>query len=61
MAALLAVPASAQSGGQPGGKRHHKAEQQAAAPRKIDDKAYNDALSKIPASNDKPDPWRNMR
>jgi hypothetical protein len=61
MAVLLTVPASAQSGGQPGEKKHHKTEQQAKAPKKVDDKAYNDALSKIPASNDKPDPWRNMR
>jgi hypothetical protein len=31
------------------------------AKKKADEKAYNDALKKIPESKEKPDPWKTMR
>jgi hypothetical protein len=53
--AMLAVPAAAQMGG---GKRHGgggeaKSEQKP----KVDEKAYQDALKRIPDPKDKYDPW----
>jgi archaellum biogenesis protein FlaJ (TadC family) len=60
--ALLTVPAYSQE--MPGGKKHHRTEQKTDEQKdrkKVDDKAYNDALSRIPTSNEKPDPWRNLR
>jgi len=29
--------------------------------KKVDEKAYENALKNIPASTDKPDPWKSMR
>jgi hypothetical protein len=54
--ALLAVPAQAQMGG---GKRGHKGGGPAAAGKKpnVDEKAYQEALKRIPDSKEKYDPW----
>jgi hypothetical protein len=54
--ALLAVPAQAQMGG---GKRGHKSDDTRAADKKpkVDDKAYQEALKRIPDSKEKYDPW----
>ncbi len=61
--ALLAVAAHAQGTGP--GKRHSqpKDEQKTEnlAKKKADEKAYKDALDKIPQSTEKPDPWKTMR
>jgi Spy/CpxP family protein refolding chaperone len=58
--ALVAVPAHAQMGG--GGKRGHKADDTAKtddqkAKAKADDKAYQEALKRIPDPKEKYDPW----
>ena len=54
--ALLAVPAQAQMGG---GKRGHRGDDTSAANKKpkVDDKAYQEALKRIPDSMEKYDPW----
>jgi hypothetical protein len=54
--ALLAVPAQAQMGG---GKRGHKSDDINAANKKpkVDDKAYQEALKRIPEPKEKYDPW----
>jgi hypothetical protein len=54
--ALLAVPAQAQVGG---GKRGHKSDDTKAADKKpkVDDKAYQEALKRIPDPQEKYDPW----
>jgi hypothetical protein len=54
--ALLAVPAQAQMGG---GKRGHRGDDTSAANKKpkVDDKAYQEALKRIPDSKEKYDPW----
>ena len=31
------------------------------AKKKVNEKAYEDALKNIPASSEKPDPWKSMR
>jgi hypothetical protein len=59
--ALMAMPAHAQMGGG-GGKRGQKTEDAAksaedAKKKKVDDKAYQDALKRIPDSKEKYDPW----
>ena len=59
---LLTLAASAQMVGNEKGKRHRdtqKTEDQ--AKKKVNEKAYEDALKNIPASNEKPDPWKSMR
>jgi hypothetical protein len=59
---LLSLAASAQMGGSEKGKRHRdtqKTEDQ--AKKKVDEKAYEDALKSIPASIKKQDPWKSMR
>jgi hypothetical protein len=57
--ALLALPAQAQMGG---GKRNHdsntKTEQKKP---QIDEKAYNEALKRIPEPKEKYDPWSGAR
>ena len=61
--ALLAVAAHAQGMG----NRHRQTQPQAApktedlAKKKADEKAYKDALDKIPQSTEKPDPWKTTR
>jgi hypothetical protein len=61
--ALLAGAAHAQATGP--GKRHEqpKAAQKTEDPakKKAEEKAYRDALDKIPESKEKPDPWKAMR
>jgi hypothetical protein len=54
--ALLAVPVQAQMGG---GKRGHKSDDTNAANKKpkVDDKAYQEALKRIPEPKEKYDPW----
>ena len=53
---LLAVSAQAQMGG---GRRGHQGDNTKAADKKprVDDKAYQDALKRIPDSKEKYDPW----
>jgi hypothetical protein len=58
--ALVAMPAHAQMGG--GGKRGHKTDDTAKAAddakkKKADDKAYQEALKRIPDPKEKYDPW----
>ena len=61
--ALLAVAAHAQGAG----NRRAPTQPQVApktenaAKKKADEKAYKDALDKIPESKEKPDPWKTMR
>jgi hypothetical protein len=59
--ALLAVAAHAQGVGK--GKRQPTDTQKPEnlAKKKADEKAYKDALEKIPESKEKPDPWKTMR
>jgi hypothetical protein len=54
--ALLAVPAQAQMAG---GKRGHQGDHSKAEDKrpKVDDKAYQEALKRIPDSKEKYDPW----
>ena len=53
--ALLAAPAQAQGGG----KRGHQGDNTKAEDKKpkVDDKAYQEALKRIPDSKEKYDPW----
>ena len=53
---LVALPAYAQGGH---GRRHHHSDQKTERKPKVDDKAYNRALSSLP--DQKYDPWSNMR
>jgi hypothetical protein len=55
---LLALPAQAQMGG----KRNHD-DSKKAEPKKtqIDEKAYNEALKRIPEPKEKYDPWSGAR
>ena len=58
--ALLTVAASAQMVGSEKGKKHRdtqKTEDQAKK-KKVDEKAYEDALKSIPPSSEKSDPWK---
>ena len=54
--ALLAVPAQAQMAG---GKRGNQSDNTKAGDKKpkVDDKAYQEALKRIPDSKEKYDPW----
>jgi hypothetical protein len=58
--ALVTAPAAAQE--MMGGKRHQRADQKAdpnkEARRKAAEKAYNDALAKIPEPKEPYDPWK---
>jgi len=58
---LLTVTAHAQGIGK--GKRHQQDTQKTEdkTKKKADEKAYEDALKSIPASNEKSDPWKSMR
>jgi hypothetical protein len=61
--ALLTLAASAQMVGSEKGKKHRdtqKTEDQAKK-KKVDEKAYEDALKSIPPSSEKSDPWKSMR
>ena len=60
--ALLTFAASAQMVGSEKGKKHRDTQQtQSPAKKKVDEKAYEDALKSIPSSSEKPDPWKGMR
>ena len=63
--ALLATPAQAQHkqmDPMSGSKGQQSAQSaQDIAKRKADEKAYNDALRRIPDATEKQDPWKNMR
>jgi hypothetical protein len=54
--ALLALPAEAQMGGGKRGGRGDDAKTEAKKPQ-IDEKAYKDALKRIPEPKEKYDPW----
>jgi hypothetical protein len=57
--ALLVPPAEAQMGG---GKRHgDDAKKTDQKKPQVDEKAYNDALKRIPDSKEKYDPWSGAR
>jgi len=56
--ALMAVPAHAQGSGI--GDRQPPQKAGSKAP-KADEQAYKDALKRIPATTEKPDPWKIMR
>ena len=64
MVALLTVAGHAQ-GSAGMGKRQQTAappaKKEDPAKKKADEKAYKDALDKIPESKEKPDPWKSMR
>jgi hypothetical protein len=59
--ALLVVPASAQMGG--GGGRHQKSDDTKTDDKKpkVDEKAYQEALKRIPDPKEKYDPWSGAR
>jgi len=59
--ALLVLPAQAQMGG---GKRHGGGDEKSKADQqkpKIDEKAYQEALKRIPDPKEKYDPWSGAR
>ena len=58
--ALLVLPAQAQMGG---GKRNHDDSSKKTEDKKpkIDEKAYNEALKRIPEPKEKYDPWSGAR
>ena len=58
--ALLVLPAQAQMGG---GKRNHDDSSKNTEDKKpkIDEKAYNEALKRIPEPKEKYDPWSGAR
>jgi hypothetical protein len=60
---LLAVAAHAQGMGKGKPQTQPQAAQKTEdlAKKKADEKAYKDALDKIPQSTEKPDPWKTMR
>jgi len=59
--ALMTLPAHAQGMG--GGHRHQQDAKKTTdkAKTKADDEAYKEALKRIPAPKEKPDPWKSMR
>jgi hypothetical protein len=59
--ALLTLPAYSQGMGGP--KRPPQAPEHRpdSSKKKVDDKAYNDAVSRIRTPDAKPDPWKNVR
>lgn len=65
IAALITLLAGAAYAQGAGGRRHSsaKAEQNTEdlAKKKANEKAYKDALEKIPESKERPDPWKSMR
>jgi hypothetical protein len=58
--ALLTVPAYSQQR-LTNPKQHHQEQKADPDKKKADDKAYNDALSRIKPADTKPDPWKNVR
>jgi hypothetical protein len=64
MVALLTVAAHAQDGATMGKRQQASApaaKKEDPAKKKAEEKAYKDALDKIPESKEKPDPWKSMR
>jgi hypothetical protein len=59
--ALLAVTAQAQGVGKGNRQATDPKKTENLAKKKADEKAYKDALEKIPESKEKPDPWKTMR
>ncbi|MBV8927140.1 MAG: hypothetical protein JOZ74_17385 [Bradyrhizobium sp.] len=60
--ALLIMPAQAQMGGMGGGKRGHGGDSKTDEKKsQVDDKAYKDALKRIPEPKEKYDPWSGAR
>ena len=59
--ALLAVTAQAQGVGKGNRQPTDTKKTENLAKKKADEKAYKDALEKIPESKEKPDPWKTMR
>jgi hypothetical protein len=60
LALLVAVPANAQMGG--GGGRHKGGDTKTDDKKpKVDEKAYNEALKRIPEPKEKYDPWGGAR
>jgi hypothetical protein len=59
--ALITLPAHAQGMG--GGHKHRQDAQKTTdkAKTKADEEAYKEALKRIPAPKEKPDPWKSMR
>jgi len=57
--ALVAMPAQAQMGGGMGGGKGHRGGDSKTEQKKpkVDEKAYQDALKRIPDSKEKFDPW----
>src|SRR5215475_13195701 len=55
---LLMLPAEAQMGG---GKRHSGGDKADQKKPKVDEKAYNEALKRIPDPKEKYDPWGGTR
>ena len=56
--ALLTLTASAQMVGSASGRSKDR---RSSKKRKVDEKAYEDALKRIPPSSEKSDPWKSMR
>jgi len=60
--ALLTLAASTQMVGSEKGKKHRDTQKtDQAKKKKVDEKAYEDALKSIPPSSEKSDPWKSMR
>ena len=59
--ALLTVAASAQMVGSEKGKKHRDTQKTEDQAKKVDEKAYEDALKSVPPSSEKSDPWKSMR
>ena len=57
---LLTVPAYSQQR-LTNPKQHHQEQKADPNKTKVDDKAYSDAMTRIPAPTAKPDPWKGVR
>ena len=62
MMAFVSTAEAQAVGGEKGGKHQRNAQKTEDQPKKkVDEKAYDDALKSIPPSRDRPDPWKAMR
>ncbi len=63
--AMMAFVSAAEAqtvGGEKGGKHQRNAQKtEDQTKKKVDEKAYDDALKSIPSSSEKSDPWKAMR
>lgn len=57
MLALMILPVQAQMGGGGGGRRHQGDDKKSEQKPVVDEKAYKDALKRIPEPTTKYDPW----